>query len=391
MTKQYFLILLLFAFGCKTKQNLDFIKTYEGQLNNSPILMKITSNAGSITGDCTYKSLNLKTTVKGNTNSVELTLNEFDENGNQTGIFRGEFDNPSKITGNWSKPNGDKNQSFTLIESTSNVDNTKAITSPTNLFAAVGSLRLREQPNQRSKVLYSFEEGEEMMPTGEKTDFKEKVELRGQEITDYWIKVKVKDLVGWVHGATVTKTKNTVLVGSNSNSSLNHIEVNGKKSKILWRGNERNVFLNSDYLNSVSAPIRAILAYYCALSSSDCTWADSKASNNEDMICRLTDELKLGLQCQRGHLALLKQWFHDERILSKINDDCFLSTNASSSYSLFDTLSIEEDGDKVKVNYVILFGSMRANTSAEKRGTDIFQIDGNTLKVLDMQENTKWE
>ena len=106
---------------------LDFVKTFEGQVNNKyDIVLKISSNNGGITGNYFYKSSGTDIKVKGNLNGEgKLSLSEFDSQGNQTGIFNGTMANNNKIEGNWSKPNGEKEMSFVLLESNSQYESLK--------------------------------------------------------------------------------------------------------------------------------------------------------------------------------------------------------------------------------------------------------------------------
>ncbi len=106
-----------------TQQNsgiaVDFIKTFEGKINNKfPITFKITANNGQITGTYFYnkvgKDLKLKGTIDKDGN---ISLTEYDEKGNSTGLFKGSTKNNNKIEGNWSKPDGSSSMPFYLIES----------------------------------------------------------------------------------------------------------------------------------------------------------------------------------------------------------------------------------------------------------------------------------
>ena len=45
-----------------------------------------------------------------------MILKEFDKIGNQTGNFEGNIEGENKISGNWSKPNGDNQVGFVLLE-----------------------------------------------------------------------------------------------------------------------------------------------------------------------------------------------------------------------------------------------------------------------------------
>lgn len=112
----------------KTSQlQINFVKTFEGKINDSyDIVLKITSNDGQVTGNYFYNSKGVDIQVDGVLDDKgNLTLNEYDSNGNQTGVFNGIVSNNSKIEGVWSKPNGDKEMPFLLIESNNEYETSK--------------------------------------------------------------------------------------------------------------------------------------------------------------------------------------------------------------------------------------------------------------------------
>jgi hypothetical protein len=122
----FILLIILSVISCKDEKQKeitkDFIRTYEGNINEKyEIMMKITSDNGKISGSYFYKKKGIKIGIKGSLkDDGSIILNEFDKNGNQTGIFEGNLKNEHKIIGKWSKPNGKNNMDFKLIESNSN-------------------------------------------------------------------------------------------------------------------------------------------------------------------------------------------------------------------------------------------------------------------------------
>lgn len=134
------LLVLLLTFACKKeakeiKPNFDFIKTYAGKIDNKyPLHLKLKSENGKINGQYFYDKLGVDIQIKGViTKDSLVTLNEFDKKGNQTGLWTGKFINENKISGTWSKPNGNSVKDFTLILTSDNFEivkkNTKEKTS----------------------------------------------------------------------------------------------------------------------------------------------------------------------------------------------------------------------------------------------------------------------
>ncbi|HKE55951.1 MAG TPA: DUF3298 domain-containing protein [Pyrinomonadaceae bacterium] len=90
-------------------------KYFKGSIGDSlDLQMKLMRNGDQLTGSYTYTKVGTKIDLKGQVdNDGNLTLEEFDPSGKQTGVFQGVWktdgpDGPITIAGNWSKPAGDK-------------------------------------------------------------------------------------------------------------------------------------------------------------------------------------------------------------------------------------------------------------------------------------------
>jgi hypothetical protein len=103
----------------KTVQ-LDFVRTFEGKINNKyDVVMKLTSNAGQISGKYFYTTIGKDIVVRGDLNNDgRVTLVEYDSKENQIGFFEGTMVNDSKIEGKWNKANESSSAPFVLIETT---------------------------------------------------------------------------------------------------------------------------------------------------------------------------------------------------------------------------------------------------------------------------------
>ena len=122
------ILIILVTISCKKKESgnspkveipTNFVKTFEGKISEKfDIIMKLTAESGIVNGAYYYTKVGRNIQLKGEIqNNGELLLNEYDSSGNQTGIFKGKIIENSKIEGNWSKPNGEKEMTFKLIES----------------------------------------------------------------------------------------------------------------------------------------------------------------------------------------------------------------------------------------------------------------------------------
>ena len=92
-------------------------KYFKGSIGSSlDLQMKLVREGDNVTGSYFYQKVGTRITLRGTVDkSGNLTLEEFDPSGKQTGIFKGLWtvdskDNLITLVGNWSKPPGEKGE-----------------------------------------------------------------------------------------------------------------------------------------------------------------------------------------------------------------------------------------------------------------------------------------
>lgn len=72
------------------------------------------------------------------------------------------------------------------------------------IYVWVDNLRLRSEPNTKSQVVATLKEGEALRFLDERSDFSEKITLRGTQFDEPWLKVATKsNQEGWVYGGGI--------------------------------------------------------------------------------------------------------------------------------------------------------------------------------------------
>jgi hypothetical protein len=95
----------------------DFTKSFEGSINKIGIIMILTKKNTSLNGTYSYKSKGIPIKISGKIdNTGNLKINEFNNNGSMTGIFKGRLIG-TNINGKWEKPDGSKIIPFSISES----------------------------------------------------------------------------------------------------------------------------------------------------------------------------------------------------------------------------------------------------------------------------------
>lgn len=99
----------------------DFTKSYSGTLNNKyKIEMTLNKTGNSISGNYKYSRKENSLKISGTIDNVgNFTINEFNDNGSMTGIFKGQLTD-NKAFGQWSIPDGSKTMPFSIYETNTN-------------------------------------------------------------------------------------------------------------------------------------------------------------------------------------------------------------------------------------------------------------------------------
>src|SRR5215213_7815430 len=105
-------------------------KHFKGSIGSSlDLQMKLVRTGDQLAGSYFYQKIGTRIDLRGNVDKDgNLTLEEFDKSGKQTGLFKGLWsvdpgDGLARLAGNWSKPpsdkDGDKKTAFSVMRSQS--------------------------------------------------------------------------------------------------------------------------------------------------------------------------------------------------------------------------------------------------------------------------------
>lgn len=95
-----------------------YYKKFTGTIGNKyKIKMTLSRDGNNIIGFYQYENVKKSLKLKGTVDSINnVEIKEFDSNGNQTGLFKYNILDESKIEGGWSKPDGSKSMTVRLEE-----------------------------------------------------------------------------------------------------------------------------------------------------------------------------------------------------------------------------------------------------------------------------------
>lgn len=120
---------------------------------------------------------------------------------------------------------------------TSNLQDTLDTTTTQELFVWVENARIRKTADLNGEVITEIKGGEKVTLTGEKSELKTKVNLRGVEVEDVWVKVKLNDgKEGWIFRGMLTENETRAQAMNNfliiPGSSVGSISIGMKKQQV---------------------------------------------------------------------------------------------------------------------------------------------------------------
>ena len=111
-------VLALAANSFASPHQLQREREFAGTINKTiKIRMKLSQDGNEIRGVYYYEKVGKELQLNGSVTGEQVTLKESDQNGNQTGIFKGHFVNPDLIEGTWTNTDGTKTFSFSVSAS----------------------------------------------------------------------------------------------------------------------------------------------------------------------------------------------------------------------------------------------------------------------------------
>ncbi|WP_415326599.1 hypothetical protein [Chryseobacterium sp. MMS23-Vi53] len=129
--------------------------------------------------------------------------------------------------------------------------------------------------------------------------------------------------------------------------------------------------INEADIKKIPESLKAIAALYSGLGGSNC----------EGENCELTTALGLGKQGSQAQKDLVKKWFGKDKAAEQlIAQDFYQPPSSASSFSNFQYLNFEQNGDTVTVDYSLSVYNHGSTTDI--KGPDKFIIKGNTIETI---------
>jgi hypothetical protein len=162
----------------------------------------------------------------------------------------------------------------------------------------------------------------------------------------------------------------SIAVEADTNVLLSTIPMNDQYS-IIRKNDSLPGAIDRDAINRLSAPYKAVAAFYAALAGSLC----------EGDSCGLTTALGLGKQGSALHQTMIKKYFPNDKLAMLIlTQECALPPSGASCFSEYEYLTLGQKGDTCIVDYNLM--SYVRGDSKWTHGPDIYLWNGHDFHML---------
>ncbi|WP_271769914.1 hypothetical protein [Aquimarina algiphila] len=188
-----------------------------------------------------------------------------------------------------------------------------------------------------------------------------------------------------------TKTREMKI--ESKNTELAKLQLKDTTINFLWRDMKydsvlnssiNSIFINKDYLNSITEPEKASIGYVATFIGNECWWDDKANHDRSNLDCKIITALGLGYQCSNKHLGFLRKWFStDKQVLSDLEkSNCPTTPYTATIQNSFDEIKLTIKKDSILVFYKVSGVNMRKQESWEWTETDYFILKNNNLKLI---------
>ncbi len=183
-----------------------------------------------------------------------------------------------------------------------------------------------------------------------------------------------------------------------SAKSIKPLQLTDKKIKILWRENRydkeldteiNTIVLNQDYINTISEPEKAALAYASFKIGNECQWDEKPNESRSNLRCKIPWALGLRYQCSFEQLDFLKHWFrNDKKVLNELKK-CPKKPDGATIQSTFDEIELEVVDTTIMVFFKASGINTRENESWKWTEKQVFEFNKNELIVKEKEISEK--
>lgn len=145
-----------------------------------------------------------------------------------------------------------------------------------------------------------------------------------------------------------------------------------------------SIFLNSDYIKTITDQEKAAIGYVSTFIGNECQWDGEVNDDRSNLDCKIITALGLGYQCSEIHLDYLREWFStDDSVLSELeNSNCPTTPYTATIQNTFDEIVVSTKGDSISVYYEASGVNIREQKNWDWSETVYFIATNDNLKLI---------
>lgn len=164
----------------------------------------------------------------------------------------------------------------------------------------------------------------------------------------------------------------------------------GRDTSLLFFSRDTGLYINKEYIVTISDVEKAALAYVATFIGCDCWWADDHMdADRGNLDCKIISALGLGFQCSETHLGFLRSHFaKDSTVLSELEDaKCPTTPYTATVQNTFDDIQLTLQGDSIIIYYAANGINVRAEMTWHWTETMLFIVSKDQLYLVDKQRS----
>ncbi|MEZ5009578.1 MAG: hypothetical protein R2753_15640 [Chitinophagales bacterium] len=176
------------------------------------------------------------------------------------------------------------------------------------------------------------------------------------------------------------------------------VKLQDKEVKVLWRATQydedlemdvNTIILNEDYIQDISEPEKAALAYVATFIGNECQWDENVKEDRSNLKCKILWALELGYQCSNQHLDFLKAWFRNNETVLETFQSCPTTPDGATIQNTFEEINVATKGNQIIVSFKGSGMNLRASESWTWNEKHIFKFNENELIIIKKEVSPK--
>jgi hypothetical protein len=243
---------------------------------------------------------------------------------------------------------------------------------------------------QKDSLLQTLSKEREMLKTS-KIELEEIINLLKNKLKDVEFQVIQAKSSITAKNEEIMGLRNEILVLSDSINLLKANLVGSKKVKFLWLEEKylqeydmkmNIISLNEEFIKTITDVEKAAIGYVATDIGNECDWDGEFRDDRSNLKCKILSALDLGYQCSDQHLGFLRKWFINDKDAISSLENCGTMPFTSTIQNSFEEITLEKEGDTIKIFCRIYGFNLRESESWSSSNTFYFRFNNDNIWLI---------